>query len=127
MKSALLNHDELTGKDILSLYERKFDCKTRGRDLGAAGVRKFEVDVEWKRGWGWKVDTRSPTHPAGFTVYTPNDAFAGARPSAGTWWPTEGDVEILSASPKRGRVRVRMQTVNAVVDGTFDVAVCDGR
>jgi hypothetical protein len=109
----------------LTVYESPFTCDSRVRDREAAGTRNFDVTVEWRAGWKWTVDAKSPIHPARFNVYTKNDSIAGAEPSLSSWFPTEGYVEVLCASRKRGRVRLRLLTVKAIVDTTVDAFVCE--
>ncbi|NVB79738.1 MAG: hypothetical protein HOV81_15185 [Kofleriaceae bacterium] len=123
-KSALVTHDTLVGKDYVTLYEEAFTCNTRARLLRAAGVRKFDVEITWKKGFTWKVDPEAPRHPARFTVYTQNTERPEAEASAGSWDPSEGEVEVMSASAKRGRVKVRLVTPKVFVDTTVDAVVC---
>lgn len=124
-KSALVTHDDLVGKDYVTLYESAFTCSTRARLLRAAGVRKFDVEITWKKGFTWKVDPEAPRHPASFTVYEQNTERPDAEASAGSWFPSEGELEVLSASAKRGRVKVRLVTPKFLVDTTVDAIVCD--
>lgn len=123
-KSALVTHDTLVGKDYVTLYEEAFTCSTRARLLRAPGIRTFDVAIQWKKGFTWKVDPEAPRHPARFTVYVKNEQMPDGEASSGKWFPSEGEVEVLSASAKRGRVKVRLVTPKYFVDTTVDAVVC---
>ena len=40
-------------------------------------------------------------------------------------WDAEGEIAILAAGPKGGRVRVKLVTYQAVLDTTIDVTYCN--